>query len=352
MLSQKELSSIIINLICTKLVLLYPRELVMRSANAAWIEMLYVTLLALLLFYITKKMYTKNKNVIELSFAFFGKGARIVTGVLCLFVLFCLFISVTRIFPESVKTVLLQDTDTEIILGVFVVSSAVGALFGLKAISKITTIILPFMGILFVGFLLLLLGNYHAQNLVPLFGAGPLKILFGPTSSLYVFGDILALNLLIPYTKSVPDTWRSGFLAIIVSGSVGVLICLAYGLVFPYPASEEFIMPVYQLTRIINLSSFFNRFEAIFQFAWSILILLYGATYIYIICYVWQITFGLKYKKPLILGVALSCAGFALLPDSIMSTISVFRIFEPLVYTIAFGLPIVIGFLRRRKESE
>lgn len=351
MLSQKELSSILINLICTKLVLLYPRELIMRSANSAWIEMFYVTLIALLLFYITKRIYTKNKNVIELSFACYGKGVRIITGILCLFVLFSLFVSVTRIFPESVKTVLLQDTDTELILAVFVVSSSIGALFGLKAISKITTIILPFMGVLFIGFLLLLLGNYSVQNLVPLFGSGPLKILLNGISSLYVFGDILVLNLLIPYTKSVPDTWRSGFFSIIISGGAGILICLAYGLVFPYPASEEFIMPVYQLTRIINLSSFFNRFEAIFQFAWSILVLLYGATYIYIICYVWQISFGLKYKKPLIFGVALSCAGFALLPDSIMSTMSFLRIFEPVVYIIAFGLPIVVGLLRQRKVS-
>ena len=124
MLSQKELSSVLINLICTKLVLLYPREVILRSATAAWIEMLYVTLLALSLFYVTKKIYTKNKNVLELSFASFGKGARIIVGSLCIIVLFTLFISVMRIFPESVKVVLLQDTDTELILGVFALSSS------------------------------------------------------------------------------------------------------------------------------------------------------------------------------------------------------------------------------------
>lgn len=347
MLSQKELSCILINLICVKLVLLYPRELVLCSATAAWIEMLFVTLLALALFYVTNKVYTKNKNVLELSFASFGKSARIIVGSLCLFVLFSLFISVMRIFPESVKVVLLQDTDTELILGVFALSSCLGAIFGLKAISKITAIILPFMAVLFVGFLLLLSGNYRAENIVPLFGNGFGKIFINGIGSLYVFGDILVLNLLIPYTKSITSTWRSGYLAIGISGAAGVLICLAYALVFPYPASEEFIMPVYQLTRIINLSSFFNRFEALFQFAWSILILLYGATYIYVICYVWQITFGLKYKKPLIFGVALLSSGFALIPDSMMSTISILRYFEPFVYIAAFGLPLVLSPLTK-----
>ena len=342
-MSNKELSCITINLICAKLFLLYPRELIKTSGTAAWIEMLYVTLIALALFFVTQKFYTQNKNVIELANIRFGRVGRVITGVLVIFVLFCLLISVMRIFSESVKIVLLQDTDTDLILGVFVVCSCVGALFGVKAISKITAMVLPVVAVLFVGFLLFLSRNYRIENLVPLFGLGFKSIFLKGIRSLYVFSDIIILNLLIPHTQSLSSVKKSGFFAILVSGFAGVLICLAYALIFPYPASEEFIMPVYQLTRIINLSSFFNRFEALFQFAWSILILLYGAMYIYIISYAWQLTFSLKYKKPLMLGTALAAGGFALVPDSIMSSISSLRYFEIALIIIAFGLPIAVG---------
>ena len=351
MLSQKQLSKIMINLICVKLLLIYPRELIKNSGCAAWLEMLFVTVLALALFFLTKKVYVEKKNIVELAHIKFGKTGRIIVGLICITTLFCAFISVVRIFPESVKIVLLQDTDTDLILGIFIFSSCIGAYFGLRAISKITSLFLPFAAVLFVGFLIFLTRNYRIQNMMPIFGLGIKNLFIGGVGSLFVFVDIIILNLLIPHTKTKKDVWNSGIAAILISGIVGILICLAYALIFPYPASKEFIMPVYQLTRIINLSSFFNRFEAVFQFAWSILVFLYGSTYIYVICYTWQITFSLKHLNPLIFSFAIICGAIALLPDSFMSAIRFSGYVEAYAYLSAFVLPIIIGISKPRHRN-
>ncbi len=343
MLSKQELTSILINLICAKLLLSYPRRIIQNSASAAWIQMIYVTLIVLGIFLLTIYTYRQKKTVIELAFSLTGKYGRIIVGVLCFFLLGINFISVFRIFCESVKIVLLQNTDVDLILAIFILICAIGAYLGIKPVARITYIVLPVAGLIFGAFLLLLITDYNSQNIAPLFGTGPKKLLLNGINGSFVFSDIIALNLLLGHAESIDIAKKVGARSIIISGIVGTLICFAYCLIFPYPTSKEFIMPVYQLSRFINTSSFFNRFEAFFQFTWSILIMLYGAVYMYLLCFSWQSAFSLKHLKPLIFPVSVLIASVALLPDSMMDFMSAFESVEVYIYPVALLLPIVIG---------
>ena len=349
MLTKPQLSSVLINLICAKLLLSYPRRIIQNSASAAWIEMIYVTLIVLALFCVTARVYKSKKSIIELGQILFGKYARIIVGIICFLILGTSFVSVLRIYSESVKIILLQNTDVDLILAIFILTSAIGAYIGLKPIAKISYIVLPVAALIFVGFLLLLVTDYNSQNIAPLFGTGPKNLLIDGINSCYVFSDIIVLNLLLSHTDSIDNAFRTGVRSIVISGIVGTLICFAYCLIFPYPTSKEFIMPVYQLTRFINTSSFFNRFEAFFQFTWSILVMLYGSAYIYLMSYTWQISFSLKHLRPLIFPVSLLCASVALLPDSLMDFIEVSHSIEIYIYPTALLLPLVIGFIARKK---
>ena len=49
-LERKELTATFINLIVVKMLFTYPRFMVINSGSAAWIEMIYVSLIALLLY--------------------------------------------------------------------------------------------------------------------------------------------------------------------------------------------------------------------------------------------------------------------------------------------------------------
>ena len=80
MLTEKELSSIIINAIVVKILMAYPRAFILRSGNAAWISVIFSVLFAALLFGVVRLIYNSRYNVIDLAERIGGKVLRIITA--------------------------------------------------------------------------------------------------------------------------------------------------------------------------------------------------------------------------------------------------------------------------------
>ncbi|MCC8160460.1 MAG: spore germination protein [Oscillospiraceae bacterium] len=348
MLERKELTTLLINVISVKMLLTFPRTMVMNSGNSAWIEAVYNTLVMVLIFWVTTRLYRGKKNVIQIAEAVGKKGLKIVVGILVFVILMINFSYVIRVFPETVKIVLLQDFKVEIIIAVFIIAAAVGAYIGLKPIAKINNIFMPIAGAVLVLALLMLIPYYKTDNILPVFGNGFKSIFADGFHGISLFSDILLLNILLPNCENNYEAKKSGWRAIFISATIAIVILLAYCLVYPYPASAKFMVPVYQLARVIHLSSFFSRFEVVFQFVWSILVLLYAAIYVYAICYVWQITFNLKYYKPLIFPIVIISGVIAILPNSVVDLVRSEKWEDMLVYPAAFLLPIIFGFFTKK----
>lgn len=342
-ISKKEFSAVLITLMTVKLLLGYPLGFVRTSGSAAWMQMVFATVLCLLIFWLTTLLYPRRLNIIEIADIYGGRAARVAVGLVSFAVLMLNMVSVMRIFPESVKIILLPDIETDIIIGVCTLTMFIGALFGIDSAARINYIVLPVCGILFAAFAVMLFPFYKTENLTPFFGRGAAGIFLGGAGGLPMFSDLIVLNILLARTKNIREARGCGFRAILISGAAGTLTLLVYGLIYPYPVSENFILPVYQITRMIDLSSFFNRFEAVFQFAWSVLVFLYGSIYIYVMCFVWQTAFRLKYIKPLVLPVTLLVSGTALLPRSIMDADVMGRALSLAAFPAALFLPIILG---------
>lgn len=348
MLQRKKLTGIIINAIVVKMLLTYPRNLILNSGNAAWIQILYSLLLTIFIFLVTAAAYRGRKNVIETAELCGGKLLKIVTGIIVTVVLVLNVISIIRIFPETIKTILLQDTRVELILLVFAVITIIGAYMGIESITTVNFLFLPIAGVVMIAFLALLIPYYKFDNLTPIFGNGVKSVFLTGINSMSVFSDIILLNIYLPYMDNYSDYKKSGLKSILIGGVVAVLTVLAYCSAYPYPESKNFIFPVYQLTRMIHLSSFFSRFETFFQFIWSILVMLYAAFYVYSICYVWQITFNLKFNKPLIVPVVITLFTAALIPNSVIDFINAEQMLYYIVFPFAFLLPIIYSAPSRK----
>lgn len=350
MLKRKEMSSLLTVLITTKLLLTYPRKIILHSENAAWLQLLLSTILAFLLFRICMYFYAKKASIIELAQAKGGRPARIVVGLLVFAVFGANLIYVTRLFPQSVKISLLQNFDEKTIIVIFAASLAAGAFADANATAKISCIFLPIAGLVTAAFLIFLIPNYRLYNIVPILGKGAGAVLGGAVDSLSIFSDLLVLNAIMSYSKNLDSVTKSGGRAIIISGITGAVILAAYTMIYPYPISAEFFMPVYQMTRIIDLGGFINRFEALFEFVWAILILLYGCAYLFALTYVWQQTFDLRYRKPLIVPIMLVVTACALLPDSVSGMVRFIGGMQWFALPIVFLLPILMAVLTRERK--
>ncbi len=350
MLTKKQVTSITINAIVAKMLLTYPQAFFELCGNAAWITTIVCTALAVLVFGCIRLTYTSKYNVIELAYRIGGKGLRIAVGFAVFVVLCANIFSIMRIFPEIVRLVLLQGTYFEVIGMLFVTALVLGSISGLQAIGRVHELFVPIAGVIFAVFIILLLPSYRAENIFPLLGTGAYNVFVKGISVLSVFADLLMLNILIPKTESLGVYKKSGTKAIIIGGICVILIAFSYGFAYTYPASTKFIAPVYQLERLIHLTNFFSRFEAVFHFVWSVSILLYGSLYIVVLAMVWQTSFGLKFRKPLIIPIAAIIAGASVIPPSFGSIINAEIFINKWIYIPAFLIPLIMGIIYRTKN--
>ena len=352
-LNSKEITTVLINVIGVKLFFTFPKRLIINSGNAAWLQMIYVSLLMLLIFWVSIKIYQKcgNVNIIGLSERIGGKGLKAVTGLLVTFVLFVNLATTMRSFPELVKMVLLPKTPIEVILIVFAVVVGIAAFGGIDAISRIHAIFVPIVIAILAVFFLFLLVHIEIYDIFPIFGKGTYNIFVKGISFLDFFDDILILNLLLPHIQNMDTAKKAGLKAIILSGAAAVLILLLYCLVYPYPSSEKILIPVYQLTRLVGIGDFFQRFEAFFEFIWSFCIFLYSSLYVAVICNVWKECFDLKYSTPLIFPI-ISITTIASFAGHNMQEIAYgYEYINIIVLLISFVLPLVFAAIYKNKTK-
>ena len=345
MLTKKQLTMVTVNAIVVKMLLTYPRVLIVLSGNAAWINVLYVTLLAILIFGAIRLVYNTDKNIISAAEDAGGNILRI-TVALIIFIVLCMnVLSLIRVFPEIIKLVLLEDTYEEIIGIVFVEVIALGAVFGIESIARVHELFIPIAAAVFIIFLLLLSPGSRLETIYPVFGKGFFDLFVNGISGLSLFADIIILNILLPYTQTLSDYKHAGTRSIIIGGLAAFAITAAYCLTYVYPASEEFFVPVYQLERTIYFSNFFSRFEAVFQFVWTISIFLYGSFYIAVLAKVWEQGFRQPSSAVTIAAIAAILIGTAAIPDSVDKTAKWEVMMSGWIYIPVFLLPILIGII-------
>lgn len=357
-LNQKQLTMVIANLLIVKIIFAFPRNLFKTSGNAAWIEAIYLTIVAWILLEITFLTYKTvgKKSVIQLAECIGGKTLKVITALIIILVIGGFLCTEVRTFAESVKIILLPSTSIEVIMLLFAITAGIGAWYGLEAIATINAIFFPFCLFFLAVLVIWLVPNFNLNNLMPVFGLGGKNIFLHGIKNLSCFSDILVLNLLLPYCNNVEMVKKSGRYAILTAGSVLIAIALVYGLCYPYPYSADFLLTAYQLSRMARAGEYFQRFEALFELVWTLTHLLYSAIYIYIICSVLKDGFKLSYSKPLIPCVVALVALISFEPSSVMDLLEVSstvkQIFFPFAYVLPIAVPLIYAHKRRYNDEK
>ena len=353
-LNQRQLTLLMSNLLITKMTLSFPRYLFKTSGNAAWIQAIYMSLLAYIILRLSLAFfkYVGNKSILGLSESLGKKPLKMAVSLIVAFIIVIHTTTEMRTFLESVKIILLPKTKIEYILIFFGATVAIGALCGFNSLSTINALFFPFC-LFFIGSLVLfLIPTYNINNIFPLFGTGVKNIFATGILDMHCFSDLLALNLLYPYIGDIKTIKNSGTKAVLISGASLTLICLAYGLTYPYPYSTEFLLIPYQLSRMVKAGEYFQRFEALFEFVWTLTHLLYSAIYVYILCLVFQNAFKLRSAKSLIPCIVALLSLISFIPSSVVELLDASNILKRFMAPFALFLPIIIPLIYTLKQKK
>lgn len=356
-INEKEMKFLITNLLVTKVLFTFPRGLFRNSGNAAWIQVLYMGLIAWLVLEVSFRLYrfSGNRSVIQLAECVGKKPLKIAV---CLIILAVIGVYITtgmRAFSESVKMILLPKTEIEYILLLFIAAASIGAFCGISALALINAMFFLFFTAAVAILVIALVPYFKLNNIFPVFGTGAKQIFISGLNDLSIFSDILVLNLLMPYCKDMNVIKKGGRNAIFLATAISAALVLAYGLCYPYPASKEYLMAAYQLSRMVKAGEYFQRFEAFFEFVWSLTQLLYMSIYIWVICDVIKNSFGLTNSKRLIPCVTAAAGWIAFCTGSIGEMLKISNTLRRCTYPIPYLLPVIMSLLymavRRRKPE-
>ena len=353
-LNSRQLTLLLSNLLITKMTFSFPRILFKTSGNGAWIQAIYMSLLAYVLLWLSFRFfkYSGNKSILELSESIGKKPLKIAVSVIVSIIIIVHTATEMRTFLESAKIILLPRTKIEYMLIFFASTVLVGTLCGFNSLATINALFFPFCLFFLVILVLFLVPTYDINNIYPFFGIGLKNILIRSIPDMHCFSDLLVLNLLLPYIGDIKLVKSCGTRAVIISGLSLVLICLAYGLTYPYPYSTEFLLIPYQLSRMVRAGEYFQRFEALFEFVWTLTHLLYAGLYVCILGIVFRKAFNLKATKALMPGIVALLSLICFMPSSVVELLETSTRLKTLTAPFALFLPIVIPFIYRLKNNK
>ncbi|MCX7923321.1 MAG: spore germination protein [Clostridia bacterium] len=340
-----EASALIITLIITQLILGFPRLMVETAGTAGWIVVLYVTILALLAFFIIEKLYSsfKGKDLLDISERIGGSILRILVGIIFLAYFIFIISIVLRSFAENMKVITLQQSPISYVTMFFIIGMIAGAYAGIEALVRFCAIVMP---IILAGLLLIFIAvspHFNFENIFPILGTGPIDIFGKGFLRVSVFSAISLLFFITPFIKTHKSFRTVGYVSIGVSAAFFFVGTFAYLLVYPFPIGVEGFLPVYQLSRLVEYGRFFQRIESVFVLIWAASALIYLSSVFYFIVYVFKKTFKLEYYKPLILPFAILIFNISLIPPNLVTAVELeSKYIRTYVWIISFVIPIVI----------
>lgn len=339
---------VLTNLVLIQIFLGFPSRMADSGGTAGWIIPIYTVILALIAFFIISKLYTsfEGKDILDVAQIAGGSFGRILVGLIFIANYFFILPFVLREFGEDVKVFSLTQSPISFVLIFFIIGVITASHFGLEAIVRISTFIVPIVA---VGFFIVVIGNikyFELSRLLPILGDGPYKIFIKEIPQISLYSGLSILFFITPFIGKNKDFKIIGSLSLLISSIFLTVGVLAYLLVIPYPTSTENLIPYLHLARYVNYGRFFERIESIFVLIWSLAALSYLSVGSFFLVYIIKKTFGLQYYRPLILPIAIILFTMCLMPQSLLSAADLEAgVFRKYAWVVTFVVPIVVLLL-------
>ncbi|MBQ3022282.1 MAG: GerAB/ArcD/ProY family transporter [Clostridia bacterium] len=268
--------SVSIGIICScailsKYLVILPEYMVKLVGNAAWLDVFAKCAIASISLLFVLWLY-KPFAPMCLSETFSlacGEGGKIFFSYIYVISLTIFNALLLRLLVEALGTVMATTAPDEFFALFILVPVFVAAYSGTRATINLSAIIFPLLVVTIITVVLALIPHYRVENLFPILGTSTKNLMRGIFVKHFGFPETILLFFFAPMLENYKNIKRAGLLTFLIVALISVSFTLAYCLTVPYPASKNFFLPFYQMTRMIKSGAFLQRLEPIVVFVWT-----------------------------------------------------------------------------------
>ena len=257
--------------ILSKYLVILPEYMVKAVGNAAWIDVLSKCILAALSLTIILILYKpfSPMTLSDVAASYLGKASSIAFN--CIYIIaFTVFNAILlRLLSEALSTVIATTAPDEFFNLFILIPVFIAAYCGTGPTRNLCLIIFPFVIITLFTVCLALIPHYRISNIMPIFGIDKTQLTRGIFTKHFGFTETILLFFFAPRLGKFQELKKAAITTFTIITAVSVLFTLAYCLTVPYPASKDFFLPFYQMTRMIKSGAFLQRLEPIVVFVWT-----------------------------------------------------------------------------------
>ena len=349
--------SLTLIVIISHILLNLPNEILGSTASSGPLNVIYITILAVILFLVFNKLFSPFQGKDILDVAEFVGGNILKKVVSIIYTLYFIFVCGILLlnFANTLKTVYLQDMPTSLICLVFILIALIANQFGFKNVSRINAIILPFIVVAILIIFFALSVRFVPERFFPVLGYGVNNTFILGATNVFAFGEIILLLLMRSSYKDPKDVKRNGLTSVISSGIILFLSVTSLILIFPFATGGEGILSIYMITRSIQFGTFFQRVDAFFILIWVLTFFSYLSVVFAFILRITNKTLRMQKSNIPTFIIGLGVFIVTLIPQNIAQI----RFAENVIYKyacliIVFGMSFVIlllGYLKKNKKG-
>ena len=357
-ITTKQAIMLVVTVIVSHTIVTLPTTLLKETKSATILNLIYVSILALILAYLIYRLFKKfqGQDIIDVSEYLGGPFLKNVIGTI--FIVYFLSSSgiLLRNFAEGLKVIYFPNTNIAFIILAFIVALCYTNTLHFSSNVKAVSIILP---IVIISIIFLFIGNiqnFSFQRALPILGNGIYNTFITGLGNIIAFGGISCLYFIPPLLKE-PEKMKKIAITSVLICAFYLLLCTSTILfMFSFFDTVDEILPLYTAASYIEFGTFFQRLDAIFLLIWILEICCYLSIACHFSMFVFKKIAKIKYSKPLAFIFPLFIFGIALIPkttaDSRFIGDTVYKyIILAIVFLLSFAI-LIFANIKKKKEGE
>ncbi len=343
-ISGRQLAFLLVYVMGTKVLYMFPTSMATKSGNSAWISLLVAAGTALFGAWgwvLWMKKTGPEGFVASLRRTcgrFLGDAIAVATLVIHLLITGWSM----RLFVGGAVIGVVPDFPTEALIWLEVVGGLYPAWLGIEAVGRAAGAFFWPSLVSVVSVMFTLRNKFHIQNLAPIWGFGVTNTLWQGLLTSGAFGGIMTVAIVKSYIRKETAIGKKVAHGLLIAAAILIVGSVAVTGIFPYPMATRKVDPLGIMARSVYLGRFISRVESLFIFSWYFSTSI-QASFLFVVCLtlVSHLCNTGTYR-PFVPAIAILAAAIAGLPPN---TLRAGQLIDRFVYTGYGNSMVALGWI-------